>query len=165
MGAAGVQGGATGLGLIGGLMAADAEKAAGEYQEQQYRLNADFADLKAKEALRQGDIEASRYAAKGRQMVGRQRASLAAQGIDINVGSAIDVQEETKRIVEMDTNQIRTNAMRQAWGFKTEATNLRGQADFTASETRSRYVGSLLTTGARAAGGAADTYSKFRNER
>lgn len=164
MGAAGVMGAGTGLGLVGDVMSAEAERENARYKANQMFINADFADLKAKQALQAGDQEASRYSAKGRQTVGAQRAALAAQGIDVNIGSAIDVQEETKRIIETDVNQIRTNAIREAWGYKTEASNLRAQAGFTRAASEAGYVGSLISGGARAIKGGAETYSTFRNE-
>jgi len=46
------------------------------------------------------------------QVKGKQRASQAANGVDLSVGSAAEVRASTDIITEIDKQQIETNAIR-----------------------------------------------------
>ena len=59
--------------------------------------------------------------------MGRVRAAEAANGLDINSGSDLDVRE-TQRITGVeDVDQIRHNALLQAYGYQTQASNFTAQ--------------------------------------
>ena len=115
------------------------------------RYNAQVADLQAAQALDQGEFTAGQIGSKSRMMVGDQRAAYAAQGIDVNSGSAADVQQATQTVSKRDIDTVRLNAMRAAWGFKTQAQSLRMMADAGIAAGNSQAAGSVLT-GAAAAG-------------
>src|SRR5690242_19657087 len=61
-------------------------------------------------------------------MIGSQRAGLAANGVDINSGSAVDVQSTTAATGEADALTIRNNAARQAYGQQVQGLNYGNQA-------------------------------------
>jgi hypothetical protein len=110
-------------------------KKAGELEQQAANAQADLsdwnakvADLQAEDAIQRGAEEEARLRRGVRQLVGAQRAGFAADGVDVGFGSALDVQADTAEQGELDALTIRTNAAREAWGFKVEAQDLRYQA-------------------------------------
>ena len=115
-------------------------------------INADLADAQAADASVRGEQEAARFRGQVRSLVGSQRAGLAAQGIEVNDGSAAAVQDEAVRLGAEDEATLRNNARREAWGFKVDAYNLRQTGDLTlaagrnqAAALRTARFGTLLT--------------------
>lgn len=134
----------------------------GAYQWRLAEWNANIAEQAAKDAISRGDIEAGRVRSGTRQTVGSQRAALAAQGIDVNTGSAADVQSDTARIGALDELTARNNAAREAWGYKVQAWNERTQGQLAklgsknaAKALRQQSWGTVLT-------GAVQAYGTYR---
>lgn len=108
--------------------AAEATARAAESTAQLAEYNAAVAELQARDAEQRGALEANRYRAMVRQVIGAQRAGFAAGNIDVGYGSAVDVQTDTAFLGELDALTIRTNAAREAWGYRVEAADLRQRA-------------------------------------
>lgn len=149
-----------GLGLAGGFMQASAMREQGEFQARQYESNARIAELEAADAEARGSKEAAQVRRKGEQVQGAQRASFAAQGVDVNSGSAADLQAETAYLTKQDEITVTNNAWREAWGYKVQASNYRGQGAMTRAGARNQAANTILTAGIGALdsfGGAART--------
>lgn len=106
-----------------------AESAAGLFD-----YNAAVADLQASDAIARGAEEENRFRAGVRGIVGAQRAGFAAGNVDVGFGSALDVQADAAYLGELDALTIRTNAAREAWGYKVEAEDLRRRGQITRKE-------------------------------
>lgn len=126
----------TAVDVYGKIKAGKAEKRAGEAEqraaESQAGLseyNAAVADLQAKDAEERGQIEANHFRQRTRALIGEQRTGFAAGNIDVGFGSAVDVQADAAFLGELDALTVRTNAAREAWGFRVEATDQRNRAD------------------------------------
>lgn len=91
--------------------------------------NANVAEAQAADAVARGAQDEARFRSGVRAMVGTQRAGFAAGNIDVRSGSALDVQADTAFQGELDALQIKTNAAREAWGFRVQAEDLRKRAD------------------------------------
>jgi hypothetical protein len=102
-----------------------AQRRAAEKQAEILDFNAHVADLQAQDAIERGQQEESRFRQGVRLMMGEQRAGIAASGIDVGFGSAVDVQADTAYLGELDALTLRQNAMREAWGHKVSAVELR----------------------------------------
>jgi hypothetical protein len=139
-----------------------AQKAEANFKKAQGEQNARLADMQAADAEKRGNKEANNYMRKVRGVVGSQRAALAASGVDIGSGSALELQADTEALGEYDAAVIRNNAAREAWGYQAQATNFRNQAkfDYMAGKYASRNT--LLTGGMQAASYGAESYSKYR---
>ncbi len=111
-----------------------AAQRAAESQAQLAEYNAAVADLQAKDALQRGDLDAQRYRSRTRVLVGEQRAGIAAGNIDVGYGSAVDVQADATFLGELDALTVRTNAAREAWGYRVEAEDLRTRAEIARQE-------------------------------
>jgi len=126
----------TGIKIYSAYKAGKAAKAQGAAERDAANSEADLADynaavstLQAEDALARGADEESRFRSGIRGLIGSQRAGFAAGNIDVASGSALDVQADTATLGELDAVQIRTNAAREAWGFKVQATDLNKRAD------------------------------------
>lgn len=139
-----------GTSLYSASQQAEAGKKESEFNAAQMDMNARLAARQGEDAIGRGDKEAATYRDKVNQTVGSQRAALAAQGIDVNSGSAAEVQLDTKAMGEKDAMTIKNNAWREAWGYKVEAQNNRGSASMTRQAGENRYNNTLLTGGLQA---------------
>ena len=142
--------------------AGEAERRAADSQAELAEYNASVADLQAQDAVDRGAEEEGRFRQGVRAMIGSQRTGIAAAGVDVGFGSAVDVQADAAFLGELDALTIRTNAAREAWGYKVEAEDLRRRADIArktgvfaeragrANQTAARIgaVGSLVGSGA-----------------
>lgn len=77
----------------------------------------------ARDALKRGEIENRRQQQRTAQRLGAQRAGLAASGLDVDFGSAGELQDDTRRMGWEDSQTVRENAMREARGYEISAWN------------------------------------------
>lgn len=128
--------------------AGEAERRASESVASLHDYNADVADLQAADAIARGTIDENQFRQQVRGLIGRQRADIAASGVDVGFGSAVDVQADAAHLGELDALQIRQNARREAWGYKVQAVDYRRRADI------ARREGVFLEAAGRAQQGA-----------
>lgn len=144
-------GATAGVMMIGGsLLTAQGQAAAGKANKQIADYNAQVAELQAEQALKRGREDESRLRLQTRQTAGSQRAALAAMGIDVDDGTAGQIQDDTTYFGELDALTIRNNAALEAWGYRTQATDYRMQGDLAAAHGRSQALGTILTGGVQA---------------
>lgn len=129
---------------------AQAARLQGDYQKQQYDLNAQLADLQSKDALYQGDVMASNEEKKISATVGSQRAAYSASGVDVNSGSAAITQNESRQTGAIDVLTIKNNAWRTAMGYRMQAISATGQGNFAQLAGQATSTSTLLTGGIQA---------------
>lgn len=122
-------------------------RALGESQRKTFEINQRFANLQAEDAIKRGDTEAGRHAQKVKRIIGAQRAAIAGQGIEVDTGSALDVQAETAEFGAIDVETIRNNAYREAWGYRTQALDYGAKGQFASLEAKATARNTLLTGG------------------
>jgi hypothetical protein len=103
--------------------AAQAERNAAEFNAQVANNNAVIDAQQRSSTLQQGEAEAHKSMRDQAQMIGAQRAQMAANGIDLTQGSAQDLLASTKFLGGIDVNTIQSNAARQAWGYEVQGMN------------------------------------------
>ena len=137
----------------------------GAFEQGMFNINADLADDEAADAIARGREAELRQRQATRGLIGSQRAALAAQGIEVNDGSALDVQADSASLGELDALTIRNNAAREAFGLNVQAMNFRNQGQLAAlggrnqaKALRSASVSTLLT-------GAANTYGIYQQSK
>ena len=128
-----------------------ATRAQGRIESDALKLNAMRAEVEAQDALRRGETEASKHLGATGRLIGSQRAAMAAQGVNIDSGSASMVTQDTAALGALDALTIRNNAYREAYGFKSQALGYAGQAKLTRMGARSAGYSTLLTGGLSAA--------------
>ncbi len=129
MGAASVGGIGMGASLAGGLLSAFGAEKSGQAQQQMYNYQAQVAQINSQIDLQnadwarnKGEIQATQYGMKAAQQFGAIRAAQGASNIDVNSGSAVDVQRSQKQITAIDMGQIRSNAAKVAYDFDVKST-------------------------------------------
>ncbi len=146
-----------GMSVVSAYQQSEAAKQQGEFQKEQADMNSRLAEMNAEDAVRRGEKAVQQHAQKVKQVVGSQRASMAAQGLDINSGSAMDLQNQALEFGAEDQMTIRNNAWREAWGYKVEAKQSAAQGRLAAMSAGNESSNSLMTGGLR----ALDYASKF----
>ncbi|XGC82043.1 hypothetical protein ACES2L_06040 [Bdellovibrio bacteriovorus] len=144
---------------VAAMMKGDLILGQGRYQEKQARLNAAEAERAAADAIVRGEKQADQINRKTKQLVGEQRAALAAQGIDVNTDSAAELQEDSHYWGAMDELTTRNNAFLESYGYKMQAVQLREQAEIQRATTDFQYRMTMVEGGMEmaqkiAAGGA-----------
>lgn len=120
--------------------------------------NAKLADLQAVDALSRGEQQASKLSRDTNQMIGRQRAAFAANGVSLNEGAPVTIDQSTRYMRDVDLATIRNNAARAAWGYKLQGANYRA-----AAENASPAMAAGTSLLGSASGVAAKWYDLYRN--
>lgn len=133
------------------------------YQAQTADLNAQMAEQSAQETLMAGQQRVGTLTLRAGQVEGSQRAAMAANGVDLGVGSAKEVAVSTKMLKNIDVAQITSNAISNAWGYRTSAINYKTTAKM---DRASRLNISPLAFGATSLiGSASSVASMYYNYR
>lgn len=115
---------------LGSFNQASALKAANQYQAQVSKNNAQISQWQSSQAIVSGQEEEEKSDLRYGQLYATQRATYAANGVDISEGSPIDVLATTKFIGNVDAATIKDNALRQAWGYQVAGTNATNSGNF-----------------------------------
>ncbi len=99
-----------------------------EFQAELAKINARLAESSAQSILLQGQQQIGALTLSAGQLKGRQRASLAANGVSLGEGNAAEIQASTDIMKTIDANTLEANAVRSAWGARSEATNYQIEA-------------------------------------
>lgn len=137
-----------------------AANAAAQYQAQVANNNAVIANQNADYAVRAGQAKGQQESMKGAANLGRLRAAQAANGIDINSGSDVDVQAGQAEVNQLNTENVIQNADLTAYGYRSQSGNFTAQSGLDTAEGenaeqagQTAALGSLLE-GASSVGGA-----------
>lgn len=149
--------------MAGASGQAAAQRQQGKWMEETSDFNARMLELQAEDVTRRGDAEAALAASRGRQVVGAQKATYAASGVDVASGSALDVANDSEFQAQLDVQKIKQNAWRAAWGLTSEAELTRQQGRMGRLAGNAEADATMLTGGLKFAGAslrAYDAYSK-----
>ena len=144
---------------VGSVASASAQRAAASYQANMLDLNAQMAERNAQGELMRGQREEQSVRLRTAQLKSSQRVALAANGLDLGQGTANDVLTSTDVMGENDANTVAANALRSAFGYRTQAMNF-------ANEARMRRASAPSVAGALATsliGSATSVSEKWAN--
>lgn len=149
----------TGAGFLGQMQQQQAAGAQQSYLAQQARQRQQIADQQARDATQRGEVAVEKQRNLTAQRIGTQQAALAAQGTTLE-GSPTDILGDTARAGEQDALTQRSNAAREAYGYKVQGAGFGADAAFRESWSPSYLgAGSSLLMGASS---LADKWSKFQ---
>ncbi len=155
--------GLMGLGSVAtGYAQGQALNAQSSFQKTMAAINARMAKRQADGVIKVGDEQANQIKKKGQQIAGAQRASAAAQGLDVTDGSVADQLADTDEAVKSDMLNVRNNAWRQAWGIEAQSSLDLQSANTKADALRSEAGQTLLTGGLQALGYGAKSAGAFK---
>lgn len=115
-------------GAIGGFYGAKVTKNQLAFEASMARINARISELGARSAFERGQKEVASLTMQAGQLKSRQRAAMASNGIDLGEGNAAEVQASTELMKELDKQTLEANAVRSAWGYRVEASNMQSAA-------------------------------------
>jgi hypothetical protein len=112
-------------GLVSGWSASDAARARGNASLK----NAQVSFWQSADAQVRGDQAAGEMKLRGGQIAASGSAAAGHGQIDSQTGSAADVREKTAGMTALDVEKIKNNALRAAFGFKTQGDNYLADAN------------------------------------
>ena len=143
-----ISGIATGLtALITSRSQASAIESESEFRQTSIKQQQNLQELRAKDAEKRGDREARAERRRSRKLIASQRASFAAQGVDVDLGTPSDLQEEARTIGAAEVATVKINAFREALGLRLGNEDLELQSRLTRIGGRLRSRSTLLSGG------------------
>jgi hypothetical protein len=124
-----------------------------DYKRQQLEFSRQMADAQAADAITRGDRAAAEERTKTKGLIGSQRVALAAQGLNIEGGSALDVQLDTAAQSAAAELTIKNNAWREAFGYRAQAMAYGQQGAMVGIAARNNITQTILTGGSNFAAG------------
>lgn len=158
----GISAGTTAAGAYGQSQAALNQ---GRYGRSMANVNANMTEMAALDAERRGQFLSGRQSLRTQLLIGQQRTVAAAQGVDVNSGSALDLQADAARMGVLDRHTIKMNAYQEAMNLRMRGSNERFNGNMAYRAGRNRAFNTLLGGGMNAANqavGALDTYYKYK---
>ncbi|MBF0164472.1 MAG: hypothetical protein HQM01_08265 [Magnetococcales bacterium] len=114
--------------MIGQQQSAAAQSAAAHYNAQVARNNQQIAQQNADLAQQEGQARLTQQRMKSRSLMGAQRAALAANGLEIGSGSALDLQADSAMLSEWDARMIQYNTDKSAWNYTVQGQDFGAKA-------------------------------------
>lgn len=121
----------TGLGLsvIGSYYAAENNKNTLNFQASMDEINARLSEKGAQSVLLQGERQEQGVRLNTAKIKSSQRVAMAANGITLDSGTAVNNLTSTDVMGELDAINVQTNALSAAWGYRTQSVNQQNAAN------------------------------------
>ena len=139
-----------GSSLLGGISKAES---AG-YQGQIASNNALTAARNANYSAAAGSAQTEQAGLKARAELGNVRAGLAANNLNVNTGSAADVQTSQREVGDLDTATVASRAAEAVYGYRVQGSDFRAQAAADRAQIGPDIAGGILSAGGSLAGSA-----------
>jgi hypothetical protein len=133
-----------GSSALGSIASGNAAAQNANYQSAIAMRNAVIAEQNAQHAIAVGQTRAQAKSLEGASKMGKIKASQAASGIDVNTGSAVDVQASERAINKLDTETVLNNAQLEAYGYRTQAANYLSDSQLRKQEASQAQESGLL---------------------
>lgn len=151
----------TAMSAYGASQQAQAAASADQYQAQVAKINQRLSGQYAQQAIDDGE---NRVAAKQQQtsgLIGAQRATMAANGVQLDSGTPLRLQEDSAQLGAVDALTIRNNAAREAYGYQVQGLNYGQQAQLDEASASNALSAGSLNTFSSILGGAASLGGKW----
>jgi hypothetical protein len=136
-----------GVSAVGAIEAGQATANAANYSAQVAQNNATIADQNANYSIAAGQRKAADNSMKNASNIGRIKGAQAASGIDVNSGSAEDVQVGNRETGELDSETVLNNAQLQAYGYRSQATGFTAQSGLDTMTAEQAPIGADIGAG------------------
>jgi type II secretory pathway pseudopilin PulG len=134
----------TAVAVTSSVQQGKAQQAQANYQAAVNRNNAQIAQNNANLERQQGIEDARAHRIKTLANVGKQQAGMAANGLDITQGTALDVIEDTAAIGELDAMTAQWNQERKALSYEAQGNNFVNQANLDEFGGRNAYQAGVM---------------------
>lgn len=127
------------------------------YQAAVASNNAITAANNANYASEAGEAKASNESRKGAAASGKLKTTQAANGVNVNSGTAVDVQTGERETNQLDTETTLNNSELQAYGYRTQQTGFEAESELDEAKAAQAPIGADLS----AAGGILSNVSSI----
>ena len=143
---------------------ADAIRKQAYWDRENAKLNNELLEFQRQDVLAQGTRESGKIREAAKRMESDQIAAYAAQGIDVNSGSASLVRADTAYLAEIDALEVKNNAMKAAFGYRVNQlqNTINARTGSTAAENRA--ASTLVTGGLGAITDIANAYTSYQRQ-
>ncbi|MFM0151449.1 hypothetical protein [Paraburkholderia sediminicola] len=145
----------------GAIRQGQAASAAASYQAQVAKNNQTIASQYAAQSLADGQNQVAAKQQQTAQMIGGERAAMAANGVDLDSGSALRIQGDTAKLGDVDAMTIKNNAARAAYGYQLQGVSYGQQASLDESTGANAVSAGNLNAFSSILGGASSVGSKW----
>ena len=146
---------------FGGLASGFANKDMYDYQASIAKLNEQIDKQNAEFAVQQGEQQALKVGMQGRFQAGQIKVGQASSGFDVNSGSNKQVQTSQHSMSMLDTDIVRSNAAKTAYGFKEQATVAGAQSSLYTMAGDNAMSAGFMNFGTSILGGASSVSSEW----
>lgn len=157
--------GATALGAgvsaFGSMQQGAAQKQMYQYQAAVAEVNRKIALQNATYEIQVGGVEAQKSGLQSRYQIGQIKAGQGASNLDVNRGSAVDVQRSASEVAQQNQGIIRANAARRAYGFEVDAAAATAQGQVMSMAASRAQTSGDIGAISSILGGAASVSSKW----
>lgn len=158
-----LQAGGVATSTVGSYYAAKGQKTALKLQARIAEVNAKIAEGQARDTLQRGERQEQGTRMSAARLRSSQRAAMASSGIDLGSETAAAVLTSTDYLTEVETNTIKANALREAWGFRMDAGQSRSEASMARATAKGiSPVGDAFSTLMTGAAQVAGSYASFK---
>jgi len=138
--------------VYSGMAAGDAAS----YQAEVARNNSLIAEENAAYASKAGQAQASAVSLKGAAKVGKIKTAQAANNIDVNTGSAVNVRASEREAGVLDTATVLSNAELEAYGYRAKGTGYTAESGLLTTQAEEAPIGAGIgATGSLLSGASA----------
>ena len=123
------------------------------------RNNATMAEYQAQDAISRGKQAQEEHSRKVANLVGTQRNSMAARGLDISEGTPLDIMSDTELLGSIDEKTIGLNSEKEAWSARVQSGNYTNQSGM--YRTQAESTSPLLAGAGSLLSGAASVADKW----
>jgi hypothetical protein len=150
-----------GVGAFGSWYGGQASKNMYQYQSAVSQINKQISDQNAKYAIAAGETRAQESGMKTRAEIGTTRAIQGASGLDVNRGSAVEVRASEADIGTQSAAVIRSNAAREAYGYKVQGFQYGAQSKIDIMAGKNAAFAGNIGAVSSILGGASSVSSKW----
>ena len=154
---------ATAASAYGIQQQAQAKSDAAKYESDIADRNQEIANQNAKDAIERGQIEERRQRLLTQQEIGKHVSDAAARGVLVNSGSELLRQEDLAASGEFDALTIRSNAAREALGFKRQAGGFSATSSLASSTASNAIAAGNIQTAGTVLSGASSVAGKWNS--
>lgn len=154
------------VGGLGAIQQGRASSASAKYNAAVALNNQNIAEQNATREGQEGEAAVAQQQQKTRAEVGQLEANIGANGLE-NSGSAASVLNSATQIGQLNALTIRSNATKQAYGYKNAALSYGAEAGLDKSTAKNDSTAGFIGGGSTilsGAGNAALTYGKFLSD-
>lgn len=130
---------------IGTIAGGVASRNQANYQAAVASNNSTIAQENAVRTEQAGNIAAENQGRKGSAKVAGIKVAQAANGVDVNSGSALDVQTGQRETDKLDTETVLSNSELQAYGYRTQAAGFQSEAQLDENKADAAIPASIFS--------------------